>query len=81
MANDMPRRPDPPLFAPPLDYVPTAPVHKPRRAVRRAVRAGLCAAAALTAGFFAPFMMLAGVAIVVAWLTFCRLFYWWQYGD
>lgn len=70
-----------PSLSAPLDYVPTAPVHKPRRALRRATKAGLCAAAALAAGFFAPFVMAAGIGIVVAWLAFCRLFYWWQNDD
>ena len=43
----------PPLSAP-LDYVPTAPVHKPRRALRRSLRAAIYAATALTIAFFAP---------------------------
>lgn len=47
-------RPDPPIFAAPLDYVPTTPVHKPRRAVHRSLRAGIYAATALTIAFFAP---------------------------
>lgn len=52
---------------PPLDYVPTAPVHKPRRAVRRSIRAGIYAATALAIGFFAPVAVaaLAGLGALI----------------
>lgn len=57
----------PPLSGPPLDYVPTAPVHKPRRALHRAVRASLYAVTALVIAFFAPIAIaaLAGLGVVL----------------
>ncbi|UYE95787.1 hypothetical protein HAAEEKHM_00067 [Sinorhizobium phage AP-16-3] len=72
MPNDSPRRPDPPLYAPPLDYVPTAPVHKPRRAVRRGLYAAASAATALAIGMFLPFAVIAAIALGGGWWAFCR---------
>lgn len=72
MPNDAPRRPDPPLYAPPLDYVPTAPVYKPRRAVRRGLYAAASAATALAIGMFLPFAVIAALVLGGSWWAFCR---------
>ncbi|UYE95833.1 hypothetical protein KNLIENLN_00020 [Sinorhizobium phage NV1.1.1] len=63
---------DPPLTAPPLDYVPTAPVHKPRRALRRSAYAAASAATALAIGMFLPFAVIAFIALGGGWWAFCR---------
>lgn len=56
----------------PLDYVPTAPVHKPRRAVRRGLYAAASAATALAIGMFLPFAVIAFIALGGGWWAFCR---------
>lgn len=61
----MTNAPRPPYQHPPLDYVPTAPVHKPRRAVRRSIRAGACAVTALAVAFFYPIAMFSLAAVGV----------------
>lgn len=56
----------------PLDYVPTAPVHKPRRALRRSAYAGLAAFVSLAIGMFLPFAVIAAIALGGGWWAFCR---------
>ena len=64
---------DPPLTTPPLDYVPTAPVYKPRRALRRSLRAALCGGVAGLVAFFAPVAVLVMIGLAVGWAVFCDL--------
>jgi hypothetical protein len=66
-------RPDPPLHSPPLDYVPTAPVYKPRRALRRSLKAGAAAFTALAVGFFAPVAVLVMIGLAFGWWAFCEM--------
>ncbi|RVI59932.1 hypothetical protein [Sinorhizobium meliloti] len=63
---------DPPLTAPPLDYVPTAPVHKPRRGIKRGLYAAASAATAIAIGMFLPFAVIAFIALGGGWWAFCR---------
>lgn len=61
---------------PPLDYVPTTPVHKPRRAVRRGIRAGACAVTALAVAFFYPIAMFSLAAVGVFIVALQKLADW-----
>lgn len=61
---------------PPLDYVPTAPVYKPRRALRRSIRAAGCAFVALAVAFFAPVAVFALAALGVFIVGLSRLEDW-----
>jgi len=60
----------PPIPKPPLDYAPTAKVYKPRRGLKRAIKAGLVAALIITVAIYTPWLLalaVVGYFAVLAW--------------
>lgn len=59
----------PPIPPTPLDYAPTAKVHKPRRGLKRAIKAGLVAALIVAAAIYTPWLLALAVVCYFGWLA------------
>jgi uncharacterized membrane protein YdbT with pleckstrin-like domain len=63
----------PPIPPTPLDYAPTAKVYKPRRGLKRAIKASLVAALIVATAIYTPWLL--GVAVVgyFGWLAYATI--------